>query len=401
MTLAVRGPGDGSVREHNPTVSWFELFYDLVLVAAIGQCNDSFLGHPSASMALTATLAIAALSWVWFVSTLVNNLLPGEDLLSRLLVLAQMAAVVVASLSVDQANGIGNSTGLAAFGIALGLVALLVLWSGRGLTRPDRTRAALPLAVAAAISLVGSLIAGVQTWVFVIAALAVSIVPILTAEFSRWQVSARLRVDHLRERLGLFVLIILGEGFAQLVHALHSLGTIPRSGVYALTFLLSFALWWIYFEGTFSRHTDLSSVRWRVSLLAHLTLVLGMIGTLDVLVLLTVQEGDVLGDATFAYFVISLALVLFSFATLGFTARGRLGVAGWVQIASGLAILGGGALVLPGEDASLTLIIGGCAIVIIANALVTVVVDQGGAPGAWNVALGRALRGSGADEDNE
>ena len=208
-----------------------------------------------------------------------------------------------------------------------------------------------------------------------------------------------LRVDHLRERLGLFVIIILGEGFAQMVHALHALGTVPRVGVFALTFLLSFALWWIYFDGTFSQRTDLAGVRWRLSLLAHFTLVLGMIGTLDILVLLTVQPENVLDDITLGYFVVSLALVLLSYATLGFTAHGRLGVAGWTQVISALAVVAAG-LVAPTDDAApLILVISASALVLVANAIVSVWADQADATVGWRRSLKPLLSGADPDAD--
>ncbi len=383
---------------HTPAVGWFELFYDLVMVAAVGLCNDSFLAQPSAASAAASVLAIAALSWVWFMTTLVNNLFPGQDILRRFLMLAQMGAVVIAALAVDQTEGMSNATGLAAFGVALGIVALLISWGGRGLAPREQVQATAPLLLAMAISLVGSLLPNATTWPFLVAAMAVSIIPILASEYTHWQARAMLRPDHLRERLGLFVLIILGEGFAQMVHALRALGTIPRGGVFALTFLLSFALWWIYFDGTYTRHTDSAVVRWRLSLLAHFTLVLGMIGTLDILVLLTVHHDAVLGDVAFVYFTASLALVLFSFAALGFTARGHLGVAGWTQTASGLVILVATAVVLPGPDASLALVIGGSSLLIIANAVIAVWADQADHARSWRGSLRRALQGSDEDE---
>ena len=107
-------------------------------------------------MAVTAVLGIAALSWAWFMTTLVNNVFPGQDLLRRFLVLAQMGAIILAALAVDQTEGIGNSTGLAAFGISLGLVALLILWCGRGAARRDLWRIAGPLLIATCVGLMGS-----------------------------------------------------------------------------------------------------------------------------------------------------------------------------------------------------------------------------------------------------
>jgi low temperature requirement protein LtrA len=380
-------------RGHAPTVSWFELFYDLVVVAAVSLTNDAFLDHPTLTNAALAAISMTALAWVWFLTTLYNNLFPSQDLGRRVLLLLQMAAIVVAGLAVDQDHGFSNSLGLTAYGIALLVVALLNVWGSRLARTPVSMLSVVPVTVAAVICFAGAFDDILRARYFLIAALAVSMVPILTRQYSAWRNASRIRLDHLRERLGLFVLIVLGEGFAQLVTALHYQGRLPHTDLFALVFLLAFAVWWIYFDGTFSQHTNLEVVRWRLSLLAHLTLVFGIAGTLDILVLLTADQDEPLGDAALTYFVACLATVLLSFAMLTFTTKGRLGAPGWMQIGCAALVVLVGVVLVPPDDTSTYAVIGLSAAIVIANAVLAVWVDAASPGGNWRQTLGVVLRG--------
>ncbi|MEI6361389.1 MAG: low temperature requirement protein A [Actinomycetes bacterium] len=379
---------------HSPTVTWFELFYDLVVVASVGLTNDVFLDRPTWQNAVLAAVTMAALAWVWFLTTLFNNLFPGQDLLRRALLLAQMAAIAIAGLAIDQDHGIDNRIGLLAYAAALAIVGALITWGARSTPRRVRLRVIGPIAIAAAICVVGAIDDHYRSGLYLVAALLVSMLPILLMQYSEWREESMIRLDHLRERLGLFVLIILGEGFAQLVSALHFLGTIPRADLFALLFVLSFAVWWIYFDGTFSDYTDLVHVRWRLTLLAHLTLIFGIVGTVDVLVLLAAGEATELGDEALAYFVICLSLVLLSFAALTFTAKGRLGVQGWLQLACGLLIVSIGLVLVPRDDTSTNAVILLSAAVVIGNAVIAVWADANERRHEWRSSLGVAFRGT-------
>ena len=388
-----------SFSNSNQTVGWFELFYDLVIVAAVGLTNDAFLEDPSTQSALASLLAMSALCWVWFLTTLYNNLYPGEGLLRRVFMLVQMAAIITAALAVDEFGGLEPSRGLIAYGVALLMVVALIYWGGRESPAGAVRRSSGPLAISALICFGGALLSPGSPVLCLVTALIVSILPILLTRYRESHAAFLVRYDHLRERLGLFVLIVLGEGFAQLVHALHGLGSIPNAGVFALTFLVAFALWWIYFDGTFTRTTDLATVRWRLSLIAHLTLVFGMVGTLDVLVLFTVRQQDELGSDHFGYFAVCLATVFLSFAVLGFTVRGRWDAAGWVLVGSGLLTLALGTVVLPHYDIRSYAVMTAAAILVVANALFTVIYNRGRASHRWGEALESAV--SGVDEDGD
>jgi low temperature requirement protein LtrA len=379
-------------RERTPSVSWFELFYDLVVVAAVGLTNDAYLDHPSLANAVLAMIAMTALAWVWFLTTLYNNLYPTQDIGRRFLLVVQMAAIALAGLAVDQEHGVDNRLGLAAYATSLLIVAVLNVVGSR-MAHADLSISVVPILIASAICYVGALDSIFRSRWYLIAAVLVSVVPLLTRHYDRWRNGSRLRLDHLRERLGLFVLIVLGEGFAQLLSALHLLGSIPRVQLFPVVFLLAFAVWWIYFDGTFSNHTDLSNVRWRLTLFAHLTLVFGIVGTLDILVLLTAGESTSLGDTTLLYFVACLAMVLVSFAILTFTAKGRLGPPGWVQLTCAALIVVVGVALVSKDETSTYLVVGISAAIVIGNAVLAVWMDYGADRETGWHSLTAALRG--------
>ena len=380
-------------RSASPTVSWFELFYDLVVVAAVSMTNDVFLADPSLETAALGAVTMTALAWVWFLTTLYNNLFPGQDIVRRLLLVAQMAAIAIAGLAVDQERGLNNSDGLVAYAVALIIVAALIAWGGRSTHTPIQIRSIVPIIVAAVICAVGAFDDESRSGIYLIVGVLVSMMPILLTQYAQWQHRSMIRLEHLRERLGLFVLIILGLGFAELLDALHATGAIPRADLFALLFILSFAVWWIYFDGTFSEHTDLALVRWRLTLLAHLTLVFGIGGTLDVLILLISGHASDLGDAALTYFVACLAIVLLSFAALTYTAKGRLGVQGRAQIACAVGILIVGVVLVPQDNTSTYGVIGLSAAIVIINAVIAVWADVAGHQHQWRTSLGVAMRG--------
>jgi len=367
---------------HVPTVSWFELFYDLVVVAAVTLANDAYLRDPGMETAIAAAFALLALAWVWLLTTLLNNVLPDNGLVRRLILLVQMAAIITAALALDENSASSTTVAMLAYAGALSaVVAILVadrLMFGQRHTTTMLRTSLLPLGAAIALCVVGAFATeGTVRW-YLVAALVVTMVPMLGWQYRHWQGLTALRLDHLRERLGLFVLIILGEGFAQLVGTLQELDGIPRSGLYALMFLVSFALWWIYFEGTFGEDVELVTVRWRLSLLGHLTLVFGIAGTLDILVVLTAQVEDAYGPLVIEYFSLSIGAVLLSFALLRFTSKGRIGLPGALHIISGILIIGVGLLLGDSGSQALNAVIVSSAVLVIVNGSVAAWVDRSG-----------------------
>ena len=88
-------------------VTPLELFFDLVFVFAITQVTGFLSDHPTWSGLARGLALLAALWWAWVCySWLTNNAVRAEEATpARLVVLAAMAAMLVASLAVPDAFG--------------------------------------------------------------------------------------------------------------------------------------------------------------------------------------------------------------------------------------------------------------------------------------------------------
>src|SRR4028118_222702 len=84
-----------------------ELFFDLVFVFAITQVTAFLSDHPTRAGLVQGLALLAALWWAWVgYSWLTNNAVRAEEATpARLVVLAAMAAMLIASLAVPDAFG--------------------------------------------------------------------------------------------------------------------------------------------------------------------------------------------------------------------------------------------------------------------------------------------------------
>ena len=328
-------------------VSWFELFYDLILIAAIAVTNDSFLEHPSGSTALVAIVGFVGLYWIWLLTVLSRNIAPRLTVVWRLAILVQMVALTLVALSFKSEESIHWSTGLIAYAVALLVVALLIWHGGRVSHARRLTILAALLAASAAICLIGGILGAEQGEGWFVAALVVSITAgVITATRPDSQIA--LQRDHVRERLGLFILIIVGEGIAQLVHALFGLEKIPNLGVFGFTFAVVFVICWLYFDLTMPRDFGNHKVHWPLLFLSHLVLAIGLIGALDSLALFAVRQEAALGDVSLSIFTSSLGIALVALACLGAVSRSHWGSRSTVDAVCGLVLIVGAVAVIPG-----------------------------------------------------
>jgi low temperature requirement protein LtrA len=237
-------------------VGFVELFFDLVFVFAITQVSHALLGHLDLTGALQATMMLAAVWWAWIYTSWVTNWLDPERGPVQLALFALMAAGLVMSAALPHAF---DDTGLvfaAAFvTIQVGRSAFM-LWASRGnamLTR-NFQRILVWLSVSAVLWIAGGLAQpGHRMW-FWLAALAVEYVsPALyfyvpglgRARTGDWNVEG----GHMAERVGLFIIICLGETllisgatFAELDW------TAPVVIAFASAVLSTVAMWCLYFS---------------------------------------------------------------------------------------------------------------------------------------------------------
>jgi low temperature requirement protein LtrA len=236
-------------RDSNRSATRLELFFDLAFVLFVGRCADVLAGHETLSGGFRFVAILVAGWWAWASSTLYANRFDTDDAIFRLLTLSGMAGVIVMAASAEQA--IGPDSHWFALGYVLLRLVLVV-----GYLRVWRT---LPEARAGIRPYLWGHAAGAACWTISLA------VP-GAARYALWAtgvlldlagptLAARVRdapplhMEHLPERFGLFVILVLGESVAATVVGL-------RDGHWAaevlLTaasgFLAAAALWWSYFD---------------------------------------------------------------------------------------------------------------------------------------------------------
>ena len=267
-------------------VSWFELFYDLVIVAAVAHGGhllvyDLLIANDlsfSLGVWLTSTFVVTFI--LWFSTTMAINIAPGDIPLRKSLMFMQMLAVAVANLALSRSDGLPDDWGFASLAIAFATVSIIFAIVGREV--PELAPATAPWrACTAATAVIFAL--GVflpETWetvqlvVFALGILA-ALLPILILGIPRLCRSNRLEPEHLGERVGQLVIIFIGESFIGLVLAIGGLDSIPGPAFFVLTFIVAGSLWSIYFTSVFPMGLPATSGRLEVWLLGVLVFLVG------------------------------------------------------------------------------------------------------------------------------
>ena len=210
--MRVRTPGE------HARVGFVELFFDLVFVFAITQVSHGLLAHLTPLGAVQAAMLLAAVWWAWIFTSWMTNWLDPETVPVQAALFVLMGIGLVMSASLPHAfQETGLSFALAFVGIQVGRTAFMV-WAMRadeGLRR-NAVRILIWLTASAVLWIAGGLAAPEQRLWFWLAALAVEyaspalyfFVPGLgRSRTEDWTIEG----GHMAERVGLFVIICLGE----------------------------------------------------------------------------------------------------------------------------------------------------------------------------------------------
>lgn len=319
---------------------WFEFFYDLVFAAALASMHDAFLKNFTSQTALVTGSVAAILFTIWLLSTLQMNRFPKPQPMRRVALLVQMAAMVVVALTADRSSGIPLNAGLIAYVIALLTVAFLYWQSLPQLpahvARVQRRIVTFLITAAIVVSLAFFLPASFALPVLYVA-LVISIVSMVLGYPSPTEPRNNVDIAHMNERLGAFILIVIGMAFAQLVVDLNGLQGLPDWRFFALVFVLMFTLWWMYFGlGVHERQYATSRYRF-LWVGAHYLILIGVVGMTDVLTALAADKDSGTIRLGVGYLGLMTALVLMGFAGFMLMIQG-LGAKAAVGLAS-LALL--------------------------------------------------------------
>lgn len=239
------------VRAEEPdrTATRLELFFDLAFVVALGELALHFADDLGVDGWLWSIGTFVALWWVWAGFTVYANRFDSDDVLYRVAKLAAMAAVLGCAAALPTAeDGVPVS-------FVLCYAATQLLLAGLYLRAARHLDEAAPVA---GVYLTG-LLAGtalwlaclpfppaVRGWIGLAAVLVAATAPVLGR---RRTAAVTLHLEHLPERVGLLVILVLGEVTAACVLGLKEAHWSAASTVAAgLAFAVGAALWWLYFD---------------------------------------------------------------------------------------------------------------------------------------------------------
>jgi low temperature requirement protein LtrA len=251
-------PGRYEERPEDRRVSFLELFFDLVFVVVIAQLAHRLAVHPSWSGVGWFVFLFYAVWSSWLNGTLYHDLHPTNDISVRVFTFAQMLAVAVMAVFIGDVPGDGDAGFALAY--AVNLLLLVVLWFRTGLHDPHHRAASFPYSTAYLLSaLTFALSAAVSDplrfWLWALG-LAFQIAGMVVA-MHRWRPPESQEGDaviatspSLIERMGLFVIIVLGEVIVGAVDGMAQVRPLSFHEVVIglLGVIVAIGMWWIYFD---------------------------------------------------------------------------------------------------------------------------------------------------------
>lgn len=209
------------------TADWYELFFDLVFVAVVAVSVSLIEVDPSIGTVVVFALLLFPLWWAWVNLMATNNLFGSRFSIMGVLVVAAMPGP--AAMAVAIAGGIEHVAWLYAAGAAWIRILLLVMWlvprkKAASSISPWRT-VAYNL-VTAAIWLVSILVPAPYNYVlWAVAVVGEMALLALRSRFSS-EIYDRASISHSLERIGLFIVIVIGEAVYLSVTGLSSHPTV-------------------------------------------------------------------------------------------------------------------------------------------------------------------------------
>ncbi len=244
------GGNDVEDKDDRPS-SALELFFDLVFAVAVAELAKTLTRDPSLLGFVHYAALFIPVWWAWVGYCFYADRFECADIVHRLMMLAAMLAI--AALAVSLPGAFAGSAGADRFvvsyvAVRIMLIAFYLRTHGHEpRVRPLTTRYLLGFGAGAAVWLAS--VTTTSPWrygLWTIGMLIELATPLLSASAIT---EVQYHVSHIRERLGLFTIIVLGETVVLSANGLahDRLGVAPSLGA-ALGFLVAAASWWIYFD---------------------------------------------------------------------------------------------------------------------------------------------------------
>jgi low temperature requirement protein LtrA len=334
-------------------VTWLELFFDLIFVAAVSQVAEPLREHYSVVGLLRFAPLFVLIWWAWTGHTVFSTRFDTDDVIQRGLTLAQMFAVAVMAANAKDALDSRSSAGFAAAYAAVRFVLVAQYFRARHVpeARPLTTRYLAGHGTAAVLWLASALVpAPERFWLWGIAFAIDLGTPWLAVPHS-----VRVPPDaaHLPERFGLFTLILLGESVVAVMQGMESQEDwTPAAAMSAFLGMgILFLIWWWYFDGASGAseqpvRTTQEAIRFHIWSYAHFPLYLGIvvagvgvqrIVTAASRATLTTTETTILASAMTA---VMLAMTIISATSVGRRRPAWFGVMQNIALAAATLVVG-------------------------------------------------------------
>lgn len=305
----------GTGRPVSLRAGWFELFYDLVIVAAVTHGAHLLTGRQDVPIGAWLIGTFFVTFVLWFSTSLAINIAPGEVPGRKALMFVQMMAMTVANLSVGRSEGLSDRWGMAALAVAVASIAVIYALIARRMpsVRSEARVWAWSMGSSGAVLALGAAApddaGSVRGIALAVACVLACLAPAAIA-VPRLLRDRRIAEDHLRERLGQFVIIVLGESFLGLVIVLDGLESIPEPAFFALALLVAGALWVVYFTSVHPQGLPTSAGRFELWLLGFIVFGIGAAYSASLHAAFSANSASwVSGEHPFAFLPAAYALV--------------------------------------------------------------------------------------------
>jgi low temperature requirement protein LtrA len=274
--------GDAGAAERR--VTWIELFFDLVFVAAVAQVSGPLAHDFSFDGLGRYAFLLFVIWWAWSGHAVHATRFGADDTLQRTLTLLQMVGVIFMAANAEQGLDSVSSAGFAA-AYAITRLILVVQYVRAGAITRARALTSLyakGFGTAACVWLVSAFVGAPVRYGLWTVALIVEVSTAMRA--SRHVAALPPHATHLPERFGLFTMILLGESIIAIMKGIQAQPDwSPTAAGVALGGIgFTFLVWWMYFE--YARAASDRPVRtvddrraYEVWTYAHVPLYLGMV----------------------------------------------------------------------------------------------------------------------------
>jgi low temperature requirement protein LtrA len=241
--------GSEKEKERERHASWLELFYDLVFAVAISQLGQNLSHNVSMSGFIEYVVLFVPAWWAWIGATFYATRFDVDDLVHRVLILVQMGGAVALAVSIHGAFD-KTSAGFAfSYAAIRAILVIEYLRAGRKVAaaRPLTSKYSAGFSFSAIIWVMSVFVpAPIRFLIWILAILSDVMVTIIVG---RLHLNISPHSSHLPERMGLFVLIVLGETVFGLVVGSSMLEWSVQSVLGMGSGLaIAFSLWWVYFD---------------------------------------------------------------------------------------------------------------------------------------------------------